>query len=52
MLGNRGIAAQIGDIDQLPTSYMYSPTGEQVAVQRGELTRAGVEGFIKSRPAR
>lgn len=52
VLGNRGIAAQIGDFDVLPTSYLYSPAGEQVAVQRGELTRAGVEGFIKSRPGK
>lgn len=49
VLGNRKIAAQIGDIDVLPTSYLYSPTGEQVSTQAGEVTRKNVENYIKSR---
>jgi thiol-disulfide isomerase/thioredoxin len=49
VLGNRKIAAQIGDLDVLPTSYLYSPTGEQVSTQAGEVTRESVESYIKSR---
>lgn len=52
VLGNRKIVSQIGELDVLPTSYLYSPTGEQVSVQRGELTRAGVEAYIRSRQGR
>ena len=52
VLGDRKVVSQIGDLDVLPTSYLYSPTGEQVSVQRGELTRAGVESYIKNRPSR
>ena len=49
VLGNRKIAAQIGDPDVLPTSYLYDPTGEQVAAQPGEITRESVESYIRSR---
>jgi thiol-disulfide isomerase/thioredoxin len=49
VLGNRKIVSQIGDLDVLPTSYLYSPTGELVSSQQGELTRASVESYIKSR---
>lgn len=49
VLGNRKIAAQIGDPDVLPTSYLYDPSGEQVAAQPGEITRESVESFIRSR---
>lgn len=52
VLGKRSIAQQVGDFDVLPTSYLYSPDGEQVAVQRGALTRDGVEGFIRGRQPR
>lgn len=49
VLGNRKIAAQIGELDVLPTSYLYSPTGEQVSTQAGELTRESVEAYIKNK---
>ena len=49
VLGNRRIAAQIGDMDVLPTSYLYSPAGEQVSYQAGGVTRAAVETYIKSK---
>ena len=48
VLGNSKIVAQIGDLDVLPTSYLYSPAGEQVSSQAGEITQASVERFIKS----
>ncbi|HEX7455331.1 MAG TPA: TlpA disulfide reductase family protein [Gallionella sp.] len=49
VLGNRKIAAQIGELDVLPTSYLYSPTGEQVSSQAGEVTRESVESYIKNK---
>ena len=49
VLGNRKIAAGIGELDVLPTSYLYSPTGEQVSSQAGEVTRESVESYIKSK---
>lgn len=48
VLGNRKIVAQIGELEVLPTSYLYSPTGEQVAQQAGEVTRASIESYIKT----
>lgn len=49
VLGNHKIAAQIGGLDVLPTSYLYSPTGEQVSSQAGEVTRESVETYIKNK---
>ncbi|MDD2721754.1 MAG: TlpA disulfide reductase family protein [Gallionella sp.] len=48
VLGSRKLAAQIGDVEVLPTSYLYSPTGEQVGYQAGEVTRASIERYIAS----
>lgn len=49
VMGNHRIAAQIGKLDVLPTSYLYSPNGEQVSYQEGGLTRESVEAYIKSK---
>ncbi len=49
VLGNRKIAAQIGEIDVLPTSFLYSPNGEQVSYQAGEVTRESIETYIKNK---
>lgn len=48
VLGNRKVVAQIGELDVLPTSYLYSPAGEQVSAQAGEVSRESVETYIKS----
>jgi thiol-disulfide isomerase/thioredoxin len=47
VLGNSKIVGQIGELEALPTSYLYSPTGEQVAYQAGAVTRESIESFIK-----
>lgn len=47
VLGDRKAVAQIGELDVLPTSYLYNPTGEQVGYQAGEVTRASIEGYIR-----
>ncbi len=49
VLGNREIAAQIGDLEVLPTSYLYNPGGEQVSYQAGEVTQESVESYIKNK---
>ncbi len=49
VLGNDKILEKIGDLDVLPTSYLYNPAGEQVAAQKGEVTREMIESYIKSR---
>lgn len=47
VMGNHKLAAQIGEFDVLPTSYLYNPDGEQVSYQQGEVTRGSVEAYIK-----
>ncbi len=42
-------AAQVGEVEVLPTSYLYNPQGELVSYQEGGLTRASVEAYIKSK---
>ncbi|MDD2929979.1 MAG: TlpA disulfide reductase family protein [Sideroxydans sp.] len=42
-------AAQVGEVNVLPTSYLYDPQGELVSYQEGMLTRSSVESYIKSR---
>lgn len=49
VMGNRRIAAQIGDVEVLPSSYLYSPAGEQVSYQMGEVTRDSVETYIRNK---
>ncbi len=49
VLGNRKIVSQIGDLDVLPTSYLYNPSGEQVAVQAGEVTQESIESYIRNK---
>jgi thiol-disulfide isomerase/thioredoxin len=46
VMGERKTIAQIGEIDVLPTSYLYNPKGELVSYQAGEVTRASVEAYI------
>ncbi|OGS94849.1 MAG: thioredoxin [Gallionellales bacterium RIFCSPLOWO2_02_FULL_57_47] len=49
VMGNGRITAQIGEFDVLPTSFLYSPNGEQVSYQAGEVTRESVESYIKNK---
>jgi len=49
VLGDFEISGQIGTVDVLPASYMYNPKGEQVSYQAGEVTRATIEAYIRSK---
>ena len=46
ILGDRKIAAQIGTISGLPTTYLYDPSGKMVAYNVGALTKQAVERYI------
>lgn len=49
VMGDRKIVRQIGEVDALPTSYLFAPNGEQVSYQTGEVTRDSVETYIKNK---
>lgn len=49
VMGDDKLAAQIGRIDALPTSYLYDPTGKLVSYQTGMLTRDVLENYINAR---
>lgn len=51
VLGDNRIAAQIGKIPGLPTTYLYNPDGRVVAQNVGALTREAVERYIDSKVA-
>ncbi len=47
VLGDDKVYAAIGEVDILPTSYLYAPNGKPVMMQPGEITRASIETYIK-----
>lgn len=49
VLGNHKLAAQIGEVEVLPTSYIYAPNGELVGYQAGDVTRESVETYIRNK---
>ena len=49
VLGDKAIAAQIGRLTGLPTTYLYGPDGKVAAVQVGPVTKEAIERFIEER---
>ena len=49
ILGDQKVAAQIGAITGLPTTYLYNPEGKMVAYNVGALTREAVERYIHTK---
>jgi thiol-disulfide isomerase/thioredoxin len=49
ILGNHKLAEQIGEVEVLPTSYLYAPNGELVSYQAGDVTRESVETYIRNK---
>ena len=47
ILGDYKMAAQIGEIEGLPTSYLYDPTGKQVSYRAGVINRKSIEAYIR-----
>ena len=52
VLGTPEIISQIGPVQGLPTTYLFNPEGKMVAQQVGLITRAAVESYIATKPAR
>ena len=46
VLGNDEIAAQIGPVEGLPTTYLFNPQGKIVAHNVGSVTKEAVENFM------
>ncbi len=42
-------AEQVGQVEALPTSYLYDPAGKLVSYQEGMVSRDSVEAYIKSK---
>ena len=49
VLGDYDMAKQVGEVEVLPTSYLYNPQGELVSYQEGLLTRSSIESYIKNK---
>lgn len=49
VIGDYDMAEQVGQVEVLPTSYLYNPQGELVSYQEGLLSRESVESYIKSK---
>jgi thiol-disulfide isomerase/thioredoxin len=47
VLGNPGLATEVGPVDGLPTTYLYNPAGKMVAHQVGGVTKEAVEDYIQ-----
>ncbi len=46
ILGDDSVAAQIGQVDVLPTTFIYNPQGVLVKIKRGVITREFIEKAI------
>lgn len=49
VMGDYQMAAQVGKVPALPTTYLYDPTGKLVSYQTGAITREAIENFIRSK---
>ena len=49
VFGDYDMAAQVGEVEALPTSYLYDPAGKLVSYQQGMVTKSSVESYIKSK---
>ncbi len=52
VFGDYELASQVGEVEALPTSYLYDPTGKLVSYQQGMVTKGSVESYIKSKSKR
>jgi len=49
VLGTHKTAEQVGEVDTLPTTYLFDPSGKPVSRQEGAITRDSVEEYIRSK---
>ena len=52
VVGDYKMAEQIGDVQGLPTSYLFDPDGKAVVAHVGTVTQASLEEYIRARSAR
>ena len=50
VLGNEDTAGDFGGLDGLPTSFLYSPSGELLGHHQGPLTQEEIEQAIEQKP--
>ena len=48
VLGDKNIAAKIGKVPGLPTTYLFDPAGKQAAFKVGRISRERIESFMKT----
>jgi thiol-disulfide isomerase/thioredoxin len=46
IMGDDSVVSQIGQVNGLPTTYLYNPQGKMVAYNVGALTREDVENYM------
>lgn len=49
VFGDYELAAQVGEVEALPTSYLFDPKGKLVSYQQGMVSRSSVESYMKSK---
>ena len=49
VLGDYKLAKQVGEVNALPTTYLYNPQGKQVAYNVGAVTRDAIERYIRNK---
>jgi thiol-disulfide isomerase/thioredoxin len=51
VMGDRKIAAQIGPVSMLPTTYVFDPSGKPAVYKVGLVSRESLEEFMRESPA-
>lgn len=51
VFGDRKIAAQIGPVSMLPTTYLFDPAGQPAAYKVGLISRESLEEFMRENSA-
>lgn len=49
VMGNYKMAAKVGEVEALPTSYLFDPHGKVVSYQEGIVTRDAIEAYIAAK---
>lgn len=47
VMGNEDIASNFGEMKGMPTSFLYSPTGNLIEIHEGHLTQEKIEQIIR-----
>ncbi len=49
ILGDYQMATQVGEVETLPTTVLFDPSGKPAAYQEGAITRTMIEKYIKGK---